>query len=90
VASGREASGREAVPSATDDPLSAGRLEKYTVPYFMLPLALPFGKCQNQMPNARLPPQIPLTSVNLIWLLVYEARQPLRRAADVKEGDQSG
>lgn len=50
------------------------------------PLASAKIKCH----TSRLPPQIPLTSLNLTWLLVYEARQPLRRAADVKEGDQSG
>jgi hypothetical protein len=74
------ASGREAVPSAADDPLSAGRLEKYTVPYFMLPLALPFGKCQNQCHTSRLSPQIPLTGVNLTWLLVF--MKPVSRCAE--------
>ena len=53
----RQASGDEAVPPATGDPLSAGRLEKYTVPDFMLLLALTFGKCQNQMPTHRSPRQ---------------------------------
>jgi hypothetical protein len=51
---GQQASNNEAVPSATDDPLSAGRLEKYTVPDLMLLLALTFGKCQNQMPQTAL------------------------------------
>jgi hypothetical protein len=64
---GRVASGHEVVPPAAD-PLSAGRLEKYTVPDFMLLLALPFGKCQNQMPDAPSARQIPLISLNLTLL----------------------
>jgi hypothetical protein len=56
----------------------------------MLPLALPVGKCQNQMPNVSSARQIPLISLNLTWLLGYAAGQPLRKVADVKEGDQSG
>jgi hypothetical protein len=64
---GRVASDHEVVPPATD-PLSAGRLEKYTVPGFMVLLALPFGKCQNQMPYVPSARQIPLISLNLTWL----------------------
>ena len=61
----RLASGREAVPPAADDPLSAGRLAKYTVADFMLLLALAFGKCQNQVPRLACTPVWQATLIDL-------------------------
>ena len=60
----RLALGGEVVPPATDGPLSAGRLEKYTVADFMLLLALTFGKCQNQVACLACPPVWPATLID--------------------------
>ena len=39
--------------SVTDDPVVGGSRRRYsTASDFMFPLALRFGKCQNQMPKA--------------------------------------